>query len=440
MQRGRYVVLEAVLKGAARGTPQHGRVVGASAARIARNNSAVFGSAAQRRSMSDESKKQAPPKAGPGFFATFMKSFREQMGEKEKSDEDLAKAREKLEESRLEALARANATMERAAKAAEAARERAEELEKQTRPARDVVGGHINTGLGVAGKVVNRVAQQPAVQFVGRQTMKAATAVMDAQEKLDKRSQEIEERLYDSRLGKQVRHALGEDPRGKGPVEGVPIDKETTGIAIREETSWERRVRKLRESAMLGPIMQGTQAVRQAASTISSRVGDRVFGETETSLCMGEIKRDDPNFDLERFLKKIQKEMIPFVLDNFLNNRLEPLEPICTERSIAVLGALIKDRLTKGVSVDPYILELDDVELREARLVDSEPILIITFQTQQVNCTRNQKGEVVDGSPDQIVEIYYVWAMARHFSEDIAEPPTWKLHEMAIQHQRPLLA
>eukprot|EP00961_Rhodomonas_salina_P145718 1961830-Rhodomonas_salina.2 len=36
--------------------------------------------------------------------------------------------------------------------------------------------------------------------------------------------------------------------------------------------------------------------------------------------------------------------MIPFVLDNFLNNRLEPLEPICTERSIAVLGALIKDR------------------------------------------------------------------------------------------------
>eukprot|EP00961_Rhodomonas_salina_P290431 3924300-Rhodomonas_salina.5 len=111
MQRGRYVVLEAVLKGAARGTPQHGRVVGASAARIARNNSAVFGSAAQRRSMSDESKKQAPPKAGPGFFATFMKSFREQMGEKEKSDEDLAKAREKLEESRLEALARANATV-----------------------------------------------------------------------------------------------------------------------------------------------------------------------------------------------------------------------------------------------------------------------------------------------------------------------------------------
>ena len=40
----------------------------------------------------------------------------------------------------------------------------------------------------------------------------------------------------------------------------------------------------------------------------------------------------------------------------------------------------------------------------------------------------------------QIRRIHYVWAMVRHFSEDLAEPPAWKLHEMGIEYQAPLLA
>jgi import inner membrane translocase subunit TIM44 len=155
---------------------------------------------------------------------------------------------------------------------------------------------------------------------------------------------------------------------------------------------------------------------------------------------MGEIKRDDPHFDLQRFLKKLEKETIPMVMEAFLTDKLEPLEEICTERSMAVLGTIIKDRLKKGLKIDPTILDLDEVELREARLVDSEPVLIVTFQTQQVHCVRNNKGEITEGGESEIRQIFYVWAMMRHFSEDIADAPTWKLHEMAIQHQTPLLA
>ena len=40
------------------------------------------------------------------------------------------------------------------------------------------------------------------------------------------------------------------------------------------------------------------QGVREGVG----RLGDKVFGETETSLCMGEIKRDDPHFNLQRSL------------------------------------------------------------------------------------------------------------------------------------------
>ena len=187
------------------------------------------------------------------------------------------------------------------------AKKRAEILEEQTRPAREVVGERVGAGMSVVGRVVSKVAQQPAVQAVGRATMSAATAVIEAQDRLDKKSQEWETRMLESAAAKKVRAAMGEDPRGKGPVQGIAIDHETNAISIYQETAWERRVRKLKESAFLGPIMGGTESMMDAASEVSNRLGDRVFGETEMSLCMAEIKKDDPSFNTRIFLTKLEK-------------------------------------------------------------------------------------------------------------------------------------
>eukprot|EP00960_Hanusia_phi_P073566 768041-Hanusia_phi.AAC.4 len=192
---------------------------------------------AQRRFFSNEKKenekeKQETPKPGGGFFETFWKSVRDQIKQRESEDPSLKEAQERLEQSRLEALAAAEAAMQRAHKAAEEAKKRADELEQQTRPTREKVGFTIGAGLSAVGGVIGKVVEQPAVQAVGKATLKAAQSVIDAQEKLDKKSQEFEQKVFDSRLGKSVREALGEDTRSKGPVEGVPLDKETFGADL----------------------------------------------------------------------------------------------------------------------------------------------------------------------------------------------------------------
>ena len=46
-----------------------------------------------------------------------------------------------------------------------------------------------------------------------------------------------------------------------------------------------------------------------------------MFGENETSLCIAEIKRDDPWFNMQSFLDKLEGETIPFVLKAFLEDR-----------------------------------------------------------------------------------------------------------------------
>lgn len=106
-------------------------------------------------------------------------------------------------------------------------------LDEQTKPARDVVSEQAGKVASVVGKVAGKIAEQPAVQAAGRATMNTAEALLDAHEKIDRRAQEIEQKVYDSRVGKQVREAFGEDLRPQGPVEGKPIDSESMGIAIR---------------------------------------------------------------------------------------------------------------------------------------------------------------------------------------------------------------
>jgi len=82
-----------------------------------------FAAGGQRRFLADEKKedKKPQPKAGTGVFATFIKSFRDQMASKVESDGDLAAAQERLEQARLDSIKNAEAAMKRAQEAAEQA-------------------------------------------------------------------------------------------------------------------------------------------------------------------------------------------------------------------------------------------------------------------------------------------------------------------------------
>ena len=57
----------------------------------------------------------------------------------------------------------------------------------------------------------------------------------------------------------------------------------------------------------------------------------------------------------------------------------------------------IKEQLSRGNHFDVKIIDLDHVDIAGAAKVDQGPVLVISFQTQQINVVRNGKGVVVDG-------------------------------------------
>ena len=44
-------------------------------------------------------------------------------------------------------------------------------------------------------------------------------------------------------------------------------------------------------------------------------------------------------------------------------------------------------------------------------MVDDNPFVIIQFHCQQLKCTRDKFGNVIEGSPNTIQRVYYFWGL-----------------------------
>jgi len=126
-----------------------------------------------------------------------------------------------------------------------------------------------------------------------------------------------------------------------------------------------------------------------------------------------------------------------------------------------VLSTIIKQRAEPGVKVDCKVLEVRDVDIVMAKLMDQGPVLVLTFQAQQLTVRRSGKEEEPDDvstcclpfyppcwhipipSPpphtqEQLENIYYVWALCR--DQTVYDPKTaWRILEFGIQAAGKLL-
>lgn len=59
----------------------------------------------------------------------------------------------------------------------------------------------------------------------------------------------------------------------------------------------------------------------------------------------------------------------------------------------------------QGSFQDPTLLFVSDVELFDATFVEDQPVIVVTFTCQQINCMRDKFGNVVEGKEDEIQQV-----------------------------------
>ena len=67
-------------------------------------------------------------------------------------------------------------------------------------------------------------------------------------------------------------------------------------------------------------------------------------------------------------------------------------------------------------------------------MMEQGPVLVLTFNSQQVSCVKDREGKVVEGSEDKVMRITYVWALCRDQTE-LDPRAAWRLLDLSASVQ-----
>ncbi|MEW5296833.1 MAG: hypothetical protein WDW36_000085 [Sanguina aurantia] len=163
----------------------------------------------------------------------------------------------------------------------------------------------------------------------------------------------------------------------------------------------------------------------------------RYFSGSDASKAMAEIRSRDPSFDMNSFVQSVKLDA-PGVSKAFLRHDLPVLKQHCGPELIQRFQGIFKHFAEQGLFEDPTILFVGDVEIVEVRMLDDDPFIIAQFHCQQLKCTRDAFGNVVDGSSQTIQRVYYFWGMAMEKERVVTAdgqllPPRWVIKDMMWQ-------
>ena len=230
-----------------------------------------------------------------------------------------------------------------------------------------------------------------------------------------------------------------------------------------KESAWQRQWKDMTDSLGGHPLFQRlaaikdssrvkdmAEAVRERWETSDSPLVHRIqdatdsfFQESEAAQALREIRSRDPGFEMVEFLQRVKSD-VPVVIKAYLEGDEDTVKEYCTSEMIERLTGIIRAQKTAGLVPDPTLLDTSEVELVDLKMLEDSPIVVAQFTCQQINCTRDTHGNVVEGGPDEVHRVYYYWALQQEEAGYIGEdgnhhPPRWQLREMLIRGMHHLL-
>jgi len=210
---------------------------------------------------------------------------------------------------------------------------------------------------------------------------------------------------------------------------------------LHKDAAWKESWRDFRESSRLFKSFESIKSTynesdnplvstaRSWADTISG-----FFAENETAMVIKKFREIDPTFQVEPFLQEMREYILPEVLDAYVKGDVETLKLWLSAAQFQVYSALMQQYTTNGLKSDGKILDIRNVDIMSARLLDPGeiPVFIITARTQEVHVYRNIKtSELAAGMDDRVQQVTYAIGVTR-IPEDVSNNETrgWRLIEL----------
>lgn len=131
----------------------------------------------------------------------------------------------------------------------------------------------------------------------------------------------------------------------------------------------------------------------------------------------------DPGFDALGFVggAKAAYEMIVLA---FAGGDRRTLRDLLARDVFEGFEAAIKDRETRGETVETRFVGIEKADITDAQLRGDMAQVTVKFVSQLITATRDKAGQVVDGAPDRVTEVTDIWTFARNVAD---RDPNWRL-------------
>ncbi|UZJ56639.1 hypothetical protein CBS101457_005959 [Exobasidium rhododendri] len=166
------------------------------------------------------------------------------------------------------------------------------------------------------------------------------------------------------------------------------------------------------------------------------------FEENETAKVVGAFRMMDPSFTLDAFQKELREYIVPEIIDSYHGAARHLLRQWCGEATFNVLMATVDPYVQKGAILHGRLLDLKNVEILQAKLLDNNvPVVIVSFSSQELMYFKDAKtGDILAGRENQADLCRYAMVLTR-LEEEMDNEITggWKVVELARRGQAAFL-
>nr|XP_012135590.1 PREDICTED: mitochondrial import inner membrane translocase subunit TIM44 isoform X2 [Megachile rotundata] len=389
------------------------------------------------------------PARRPSFFTQFLENIKQEMQKSKEMKESLKKFREeaeKLEQS----------------EALRSARQKFQAVESEATKSSEVIKEKLGSLKGKVQEVIEEASKSELGKKAGQLGEELTKSAREAAETISEKSQALGKTSAFqtiSQTAEAVREELDQQGmhgrvyvppkklrKRKDVMEAVDIkqvqpNEEATGVELHKDSKFYQSWQNFKDkNPYLNKVLdwkikydESDNPLIRASRMLTEKVTDimgGLFQKTDLSKTLTEICKLDPTFDKAQFLKFCETDIIPNILEAMIRGDLEILKDWCHEAPYNVLAQPLMQVGKLGYRLDNKILDINNVDLIMGKVMEQGPVLIISFQCQQIMCLRDAKNKIVEGDPDKVMRVTYIWVLCRDPTE-LNPKAAWRLLDLS---------
>lgn len=145
--------------------------------------------------------------------------------------------------------------------------------------------------------------------------------------------------------------------------------------------------------------------------------------DTPLGAAITQIMVADPGFTRAGFLDGA-RAAFEMVVTAFALGDLKTLRSLLNNEVYENFSGAIRSREENRQTIETTLVGIDSAEIIEAEIRDKTAVVTVKFVSQQVNATRDESGEVIDGDPNAVDKVTDIWSFERRLG---VSDPNWTL-------------